>query len=67
MTTGLLSWNARHFNNKLSVCEPPLIKKLPKNSELVISLLVQRPSVGFRPPRFNTIAFRTSNQISPLH
>ncbi|SPO54476.1 protein of unknown function [Pseudomonas sp. JV551A1] len=36
MTTGLLSWNARHFNNKLSVCEPPDEKKLPKNSELVI-------------------------------
>jgi len=32
----LLSWNARHFNNKLWVCEPPDEKKLPKNSELVI-------------------------------
>jgi len=30
----LLSWNARHFNNKLSVCEPPLIKKIAKKQRV---------------------------------
>jgi len=56
----LLSWNARHFNNKLSVCEPPDEKKLPKNSELVI-FAVGAATIRRFPP-----AWLQHNRIPPF-
>jgi len=62
----LLSWNARHFNNKVLICEPPDEKKLPKNSGLVISAVCAATIRRFPPASLQHNRIPPFQSIEPI-